>query len=179
MAIIFGVKKFNRYLYGRFFTILTYHKRLVTIFGNKRGILLFTASRLRRWSIILSTYDYDIKLIKIENIGNADCLSRLPMTEINRVNQIDYSHIFHITENLPLNYKSIKKSTRKDKILNEVFKYCYIGWHETIKLKLNLKRYLHKRDELPLEHGCILWRHRILILEEYTQFFLNNSIART
>lgn len=65
-------------------------------------IALFAASILQRYIIILFAYDYDIQFMKTENKSIADCPSTLPMTEIIRVNQIDYSHIFHLTENSPI-----------------------------------------------------------------------------
>ena len=39
LTLIFGVKKFHRYLYGHNFTD---HKPLVTIMGPKKGIPLFS-----------------------------------------------------------------------------------------------------------------------------------------
>ena len=37
------------------------------------------ASRLQRWAIILSSYDYDVKYQPSASHGNADGLSRLPL----------------------------------------------------------------------------------------------------
>ena len=82
LAIIFGVKKFHQYLFGRRFTLLTDHKPLTYILGPKRGIPVLAASRLQRWSIQLSAHTYDIEYRASQNHGNADALSRLPRKTI-------------------------------------------------------------------------------------------------
>ena len=46
LSLIFGVKKFHQYLYGRPFTLYTDHKPLTTIFGEKKGIPTLAAARL-------------------------------------------------------------------------------------------------------------------------------------
>ena len=49
LGIIFAVTKFHRYLHGRFFTLQTDHKPLITIFGSKKGVPIYTANKLLRW----------------------------------------------------------------------------------------------------------------------------------
>ena len=60
-AIIFGIKKFHSYIYGRKFTLLTDHKLLTTIFSPKSSLPALAAARLQRWAKILSTYQYDVE----------------------------------------------------------------------------------------------------------------------
>ena len=56
LSLIFGVKHFHAYLYGRKFTIMTDHKPLTAILGPKKGIPPLAAARLQQWAWILSAY---------------------------------------------------------------------------------------------------------------------------
>nr|VZI38266.1 unnamed protein product [Spirometra erinaceieuropaei] len=77
LALVFAVKKFHKLLYGRHFTLLTDHKPLLSIFGSKKGIPFYSASRLQRWATILLGYDFDIRYCRTTDFGQADALSRL------------------------------------------------------------------------------------------------------
>ena len=80
--MIFGVKRFHQYLYGRSFTLLTDHKPLTTILGSKKGISPLAAARLQCWAIILLVYQYNIKFKPTTRHGNADAMSQLPLPEV-------------------------------------------------------------------------------------------------
>ena len=60
LAIIFAVKKFHRYLIGRHFTIESDHQPLKTLFGETRRIPNMAPSRIVRWAVIPSAYQYSI-----------------------------------------------------------------------------------------------------------------------
>ena len=60
LSIVFGIKKFHQYLYGRKFLLVTVHKPLTTLLGPKNGIPTLTAARMQRWALLLSAYQYDI-----------------------------------------------------------------------------------------------------------------------
>ncbi len=77
LGIIFAVTKFHRYLHGRFFTLQTDHKPLITIFESKKGLPIYTANRLLRWGTILLNYNFKIEYLPSKQISHADGLSRL------------------------------------------------------------------------------------------------------
>ena len=74
LALVYGVKRFHSYLYGRQFILVTDHKPLKTILG---GI----PARLQRWAWILSAYRYDIEFHPTDEHANADGVSRLPLPD--------------------------------------------------------------------------------------------------
>jgi hypothetical protein len=61
LAIVFGVKKFHQYVYGRHFTILTDHKPLEWVLHPDKITPPMAAARIQRWALILSAYDYVIQ----------------------------------------------------------------------------------------------------------------------
>ena len=77
LGIIFAVTKFHRYLHRRRFIQKTHHKPLITIFGSKKGLPVYTANRLLRWGTILLNYKFKIEFLTSKNICHADSLSRL------------------------------------------------------------------------------------------------------
>ncbi|XP_008178248.1 uncharacterized protein LOC103307755 [Acyrthosiphon pisum] len=79
LAIVYSVKYFHQYVYGREFILRTDHKPLVIIFGPKKGIPVMIANQLQQYAIFLSGYNYEIQFVKGIDNGNANALSRLPL----------------------------------------------------------------------------------------------------
>ncbi|KHJ98390.1 hypothetical protein OESDEN_01620 [Oesophagostomum dentatum] len=77
LALVYAVRKFHRYLFGRHFTLLTDHKPLLTIFESKKRVPAYCANRLLRWSVILRGYDFKIAYHKTTDFGQVDALPRL------------------------------------------------------------------------------------------------------
>jgi hypothetical protein len=75
LAVIFGISKFERYLYGRKFTLQVDHQPLAYL-----GQAKLTNGRLMRWSLYLQQYNVHVQYIKgSDNIGS-DYLSRMGMS---------------------------------------------------------------------------------------------------
>lgn len=73
LGVIWAIKKFHVYLYGRKFTVITDHKPLTHLFDVKDA-----TGRLYRWSIKLQEYDFQIVYKPGRSHINADILSRIP-----------------------------------------------------------------------------------------------------
>ncbi|XP_064469738.1 uncharacterized protein K02A2.6-like [Ornithodoros turicata] len=177
LAIIFGVKKFHQYLWGRRFTLFTDHKPLTVIFGSKKGIPVTTASRLQRWAIILMSYSFDIQFKSTNNIANADGLSRLPegpdLTFDEQMQrgifnvedeEINAVHDFHMST-LPVTAKHIADATQKDHCLAQVLEFIVNGWPKNPEPQFAM--YFQKPTELTSHRGCVLWGLRTVIPEKY------------
>ena len=163
LALIFGVKKFHRYLYGRNFTLITDHKPLVTIMGPKKGIPSLAATRLQRWTILLSAYDYTIQYKSTTNHGNADGLSRLllPSTLPDLDSQCVTTFNIAQVQALPVTFGDIQKATRRDTILGKVYRYVQEGW--PTKVPEELQPYKHRENELSVENSSVMWGMCVIV----------------
>jgi len=59
LAVVYTVKKFHQYLYGRSFDVFTDHKPLLGLLGEHKPISETAAARIQRWALLLSAYDYN------------------------------------------------------------------------------------------------------------------------
>ena len=71
-AIVWGIKHFRPYLYGRKFKVVSDHELLTWIMS-----VIGPGSRLLKWRIQLEEYDYDIVYKPGVKNSNADALSRI------------------------------------------------------------------------------------------------------
>ena len=163
LAIIFGVKRFHVYLYGRKFLLLTDHKPLTTIFGPKTGLPVVAASRLQRWALVLSAYQYDVKFRATEEHGNVDGLSRLPLKGERHEEEETEASIFNMVqiETLPVTAGQLRNESRQDKELSKVMRYLQNGWPEMVTAEL--QPYEAKKTELTIENHTLLWGMRVVI----------------
>ena len=161
-AIVFAVKKFHHYLYGRTFpfTLRTDHKPLLSIIGTKKGIPELAANRLQRYALFLSAYNYNIEYVKGEN-NTADFLSRsVPIGNNIEIDDkgIDESSIVHFISDIflkPITVNEIRKETERDEILRIVINHLKNGWPRNVN-DVKLRPYFLCRLELFLENGCLL-----------------------
>lgn len=127
LALVFGVKRFHYYLYGRTFVLVTDHKPLHTILGPKTGIPTIAAARLQRWAVLLSAYTYTLKFKSSAENADSNCLSRLPLPDHSEEPSEEMFYVFRFST-LPVNCRDVARETCRDPVLKNVLHYVLSGW---------------------------------------------------
>jgi len=73
LAIIFGLKKFNQYLFGHHFVIFTDHKPLSHLFDSTGAVPQLASARIQRWALTLLDYRIQIRSAQIFKEVNGVC----------------------------------------------------------------------------------------------------------
>ena len=71
----------------------------------------------------------------------------------------------------PVMAKEISKWTAKDPVLAKVLLFLDCGWPNTVDEEL--KPFVHRREELSIQQGCILWGSRVIIPAKGREEMLN------
>jgi hypothetical protein len=162
LAIIYGLRKFHKYLYGRRFTIITDNQPIAKILGPKTGIPSLAAMRLQRWALITMAYDYNLQTRRSQEHANCDALSRLAGSTDNFLASELPVNYFSLVDQLPLSAKELAEATRKDPVLTQVTRYVMSGWPAHCDQEA-LRPYFNRRQELSIDKGCLLWGIRVVV----------------
>ena len=163
LSCVVGVKKFHSYLFSRLFELVTDNKPLLALLSEHRGTSLQASARIRRWSLLLSMYEYTLKFRRTEAHGNADALSRLPLpvappkTETPPELVLLMEHL----EDSPVTADQIRVWTRRDPSLSSVVQCLRQGWPTQSSPELH--PFWSKKSELSLYHGNILCGSRVVV----------------
>lgn len=191
-AIIFGIRKYHQYLYGRAdpFVLKTDHKPLLSIFKPGKGIPEVSANRLQRYALFLTAYNYVIEYVSSAH-NCADYLSRSmvsidePSKQQVRIceaaarkpvcrstiahddfapDNATYCCFMWNSTSPPMSLREIGEATQSDKILAQVVRFTAHGWPDKIKDK-TMKPFFDCRFELSIEKGCLMKGSRLVIPE--------------
>lgn len=163
LSIVFGVKKFHQYLYGRHFLIYSDHRPLEHLFSETKSIPMMASARIQRWALTLSAYDYSIIYKPGKEHANADLLSRLPLPDT--ITDVPLPGetvlLMETLQTSPVTADQIRRWTDRDPVLAQVKNFVQKGWSFTNED--DLKPYAQRRDELSVQDGCLLWGCRVII----------------
>ena len=165
LSIVYGVRKFHKYLFGRRFTLVIDHKPLVSIFGPKKNLPTLATARMQRWAVLLLGYQYDLKFQTSQQHSNADGFSRLPRENTcekeDALESRTVTFNLHQISSLPVTACQIEAATERDPLLSTVMRYTRSGWPD--KVSMELKPYLWRQAELSIELGCLFWGTRVVV----------------
>nr|KAG5700076.1 hypothetical protein BaRGS_029826 [Batillaria attramentaria] len=172
LAIIYGLRKFYQYLYGRQFILVTDHKPLTALFGPKKGTPLLAANRLARWALWLNQFDYTIEYRKTADHGNADALSRLPSgddIDFDREESGEDTDMVCAIRVLSLQVKPfdsniLRQESGKDPVIATVMRYLREGWPlKHAEINEDVRKFQKLSDSLSICHGCLIYGTRVVI----------------
>ncbi|XP_052756183.1 uncharacterized protein K02A2.6-like [Galleria mellonella] len=152
-ALIWGLKKFFHYCYGRKITLIIDNQPLARILHPEKPMPTTTAVRLLHYANFLAGFDYNIKVRKSTEHANADYFSRLEHPTVN-YNQLTDDDVFYLNQLtvLPVTFQKIKEATAKDLELQKLY--------QDIQSGTNYTKGLH---EFSIQSNCIFYGIRIVI----------------
>ena len=165
LSLVFGVKKFYSYLFGRPFELVTDHQPLLGLLKEGRSTSPQASARIRRWSIYLSMFEYRLKFRRTTAHANADALSWLPLPVEIAVPTTPPELVLlseHLS-NSPVSAEQVRACTRKDPVLGPALQYLEQGWPDTMNKDSPTYPLFVRRTELSLFEGCILWGTRVVV----------------
>ena len=167
LACIFGIKKFHDYLFGRKFELITDHKPLLGLFKiSRRATSVQASTRIKRWALFLSSYEYNLVFRNTTAHANADALSRLPLPESPTTTTTPPEIVLlleHLKES-PVTAKDIRTWTSRDPKLSRVLQYVQQGWPSG-NVEEDLSNFYSRRQELLVYDGCLLRGGRVIVPE--------------
>ena len=173
LALIFGVKKFHKYLYG---TLVTDHKPLLAILGS---IKICQHWLLQDYSGGLSfcLVQYDLEFRPTGQHCNADDFSRLPrMSQAGEEEELEFAATACNSlqlEMLPPSTKDLQQATAKDSVLGLVLRHTREGWPQEVP-----KSYFQRRQEISVDLGCLFLGSRVIIPTRYQErYWVNYMLA--
>ena len=174
LAVVFAVKKFRQFLFGRHFKIFTDHKPLLGLLNRERATPLMASSGMQRWALTLLAYEYELIYRPGEPNGNADALSRLPRPVVPETTPIpgDIVHLLETVNTSHVDATKVKLWTTRDPVLSQVLQFVLHGWPMAVNEEA-LKPYFARREELSVHAGCLLWGSRVVIPPQGREEVLN------
>lgn len=173
LAVLFGVKKFHCYLYGRHFVVRSDHQPLYYLLNEAKSIPALASARLQRWALTLSAYEYTFQYKSGKDIANADALSRLPLPSTTSSVKLpgELVQLVNYLSRTPITPDEIRSWTDKDPTLSLVRRFVLTGWPSSNPQK-DVTPYWSRRYELSILDNCLLWGSRLVIPPPGRKFLL-------
>ncbi|BHF74753.1 hypothetical protein SprV_0501784100 [Sparganum proliferum] len=147
-------------------------KEALALVFAKKGIPVYSASRLQRWATILLGYDFDIRYCRTTDFGQADALSRLISnqqepekdTVIAAISIEDdvRRQLSNAIRGIPVTAADIRRATEQDPVLRQAITYVQTCW-PTTALAGDLRQLFLRRASLSVADSCLMFADHMVI----------------
>ena len=163
LAVVYGIKKFHYYLYGRQFKVKSDHKPLKFIHKKNLGL---APPRLRGMLMSIWPYDYHIEHAPGSEMVLPDTFSRLSQADTNEMPglKIEINSLVEISDS---RLKQLKQETESNSTMKKLKIMVENGWPSSIKkVDPEIRTFWSLRDDISLLEGLLLSGSRIIIPSE-------------
>ena len=160
-------ERFQTYLMGKEYTLITDHKPLVVLLGNKN--LEDLPPRILRFRWRLIRYNYNVQFLPGKEIYTADALSRAPVSEDSQQDEsIQETAVFveQVISHLPatdMRLEQVRCQQQDDEICRQIRQYVNEGWPENGKLKGEIRLYAPVSAEITIQKDLLLRGNKLII----------------
>ena len=165
LAACWSLEKFNHYVFGKKVIIETDHKPLESIW---KKTIMSASPRLQRLLLKMAKYDVEIRYIQGKTNVIADALSRVsymePPLKEDEVSLLEVNAITSTLPASPAKLEEIRQCTDQDVVLAHLKDVVHHGWPEyPNECPQDLREFWNFREDLSVENGLVLKRHRLVI----------------
>ncbi|XP_048583466.1 uncharacterized protein K02A2.6-like [Nematostella vectensis] len=154
LSIVFGVERFEHYLYGRPIKVETDHKPLESIFKKS---IISAPKRLQR----MMAERGQKRSASRDDVGDVMLLEEMRGTTEREVESIDMIQFLPVSE---ATQASLRQATEQDTAMRELKSIIRQGWPEVKDdVPVSIRDYYSFRDELSLQNGLIFKGERLVI----------------
>ena len=162
LALVYGATKFRQYLLGRPFVLRTDHRPLLKLFGHNEAVPMLVSTRMKKWRLVLSAYNYQMEYEPGKENVFADFMSRKPLDGVPSKSETCTSQVLFVDRDVEIvKAATVVAKTKRDPMLSQVLRYTNGGWPESVAP--DLLPYFVKRWELTVSDGMLLWNDRVVI----------------
>ena len=160
LGVVFGIKKFHHYLYGRKFTVECDHKPLHHI---QRKNISLAPPRLRGMLRSVADYDYTLVHRPGREMVLPDALSRLSQVDKEEVlgTNVRVHELIDVSQS---RLGRLQAETEADEVLQKVKSYVWNGWPVSVKsLEPELRPFWGVHNDISIVDDLLLAGSRVLI----------------
>ena len=167
LSIVFGLRKFDQYTYGRHVIVQNDHRPLQQIASKPLHCI---PKRLQAMRMVLGRYDFSLQYHPGKMMFLPDTLSRAHSTNSQAAHDSEFD--VNALTMLPVSknrLEEIRQATLKDSVLQELVVYIRNGWPDVQHITGDVRQYYSLRDKLTVQDDIVLFGERLVIPQSMRQ----------